>query len=299
MYTVWEGRKTPFTHWMRVDMDMILGDFSLSFPWHLLEHFDVLALRPSYGWKGLWLSGAGCVFRLAPHVDRIWLRIPDLQTPNNYCQHFASRTGWLGSSDEGALGKAVVSHDRLTWIFLPNTILQDLLANWHIDYRGDDDLKSLIYTPDLFSDKEVLRMHQSQIKPDWGSVNQSHGVQRLSYRCERERVMMFWVPDEHRVCVESTVDDSTVPWEYSQYVWREVPFGKVYWNTMNNPMLSTMSLTRDDGSTVTVQHLKPIIFHLLTWKKSDKIAKGFRRQPLAENEMISDRGGVWVINKYK
>ncbi|PRP73837.1 hypothetical protein PROFUN_10207 [Planoprotostelium fungivorum] len=288
MYTEWRGRTTPFSYWLRVDMDMIMGDFSVSFPWHMLGHFDVIGLKPSYGWKGLWLSGAGAAFRLTPSVNQLWLRIAGLQTPETYCKEFSTRTGWLGSNDEGALGKIVVSSSDVTFIFLPHAILQDILDKWHIDVRGDSDLKSVIYVPNEFQDREVLSFHQAHVPLNWTSTKTEHGVQ----------VMVWWIPEAARVCVETEEPDSIVHWNVSEVIWREKAQGEIYWSTMNNPFLSSYEFVRN-GQTVKASFLQPALFHLVTWKKIQKVKEGFRREPLGETEMITDLGGKWTITKYE
>jgi len=84
----WEGRQTKFTHWLRLDLDMIIGDMR-TFPWHLLT-YDAIALRPfdQYTWKNIWWPGMSTALRIDPQLDRIWLRIPDMQTPTTFMEYY-------------------------------------------------------------------------------------------------------------------------------------------------------------------------------------------------------------------
>jgi hypothetical protein len=81
----WTGRSTKFSHWLRIDLDTLVGDLQRVFPWSNLNQYDVISFTHG-DWKKLWFPGASTVYRLRPRVDQIWKEIWGLQSPLSFKQ---------------------------------------------------------------------------------------------------------------------------------------------------------------------------------------------------------------------
>ncbi|PRP86072.1 hypothetical protein PROFUN_03059 [Planoprotostelium fungivorum] len=295
----WKGRLTPFSHWIRVNTDIFFGDLDFTFPWHLLPRYDVIALRPSNGWKYLWFAGTSTIFRIIPYMDDNWIYIAEMQTPKNFAQYFITRhqrervnkAGYAyGSSDEGAVATEIFRSRHITFIMWTQQMLQEIRRGWHVDIRGGD-LKSVLYLPNDVSDLDALELHKRRDAPrNYTVVLKNHGPQRLTRRCEGDG--MWWTAPSTRTCISTEEEDKLPSILTTEVVSRDEPLGPILRRTVENPTYETAIINGER-----VGYLRMSILHFFFWKHNR--AFRMRETTLAANEMITDRVIPWKISTFE
>ncbi|BFZ58614.1 hypothetical protein PYCC9005_005678 [Savitreella phatthalungensis] len=129
------GRRYPsvgFSHWLRIDLDVILGDAPSLLPAHLLE-YDAFTFSPgpSMDYTQVYLRGYLTGFRMSPEVDTAWLGMRTFANAKTFRRHYHGR-GFdvrrrMGlASDEGDLSVTILSDARYSWIVEPGLLVVDL-----------------------------------------------------------------------------------------------------------------------------------------------------------------------------
>ncbi|PRP81158.1 hypothetical protein PROFUN_01992 [Planoprotostelium fungivorum] len=295
-------RKNPFSHWLRLDFDVLMGDWQNLFPWPLLHQFDVISLNPP-DHKSLWLPSSSTVFRLDPKVDRLWTNIWGLQTPTSFSEVYANKpdiedcSSAYGGSDEGALAKALLTTPDITWIQLSSYLFWHpyMMADgvsYHADVSGGDDQKSILMVPDAMKPEDTLRLRQSvtsetkkatDLSP-YHDVIRFYGRQRVTWQCPQDRKTdMKWVVPSGRICIEN--GDAQVQSDESadsmSIVYRNETYGAIYRASVADP-LSRRTKAAMDTNEKDMRYWDVPLLSLSAAKK--KI--NFQMKPLGENETL-------------
>ncbi|PRP79815.1 histone lysine demethylase PHF8-like [Planoprotostelium fungivorum] len=306
----WEPpRKTPFSHWFRIDMDTLVGDLNNLFPWSTLPQFDVIAFKtPEY--KSFWFPGASTLYRLHPRVDRIWTNIWGLQTPLSFSQVFANKpdvdqcNSPYGASDEGALTKAILTSPDITWIQLSHFLFWFSYArfdneDYHTDVRGGDKYNSLLMVPNSLRPDDTLKLHRggppsaAQFSP-YRDIIQFHGRQRLTYQCPYVLGMnLNWIVPSGRICIENSQTLLPEPEDSVMVVYRNETRGPVWRASIRDPLSQRMTL-KMQGREKTFRYKNIPVLHLFVTKKKAP----FRRDPLKEDEALQIFADRIAITKF-
>lgn len=132
-----------FSHWIRVDLDLFLGNWDNLFPTRLLA-YDVFTFFPgsSMNWQYIYLKGYLSGFRLSPRIDLLWLSIRMFRSPESFCDEFPGNHVRFETSaaDEGAMSVNIFrDHPEVSVIVEPGLLASD------IDLTADRDQKIILF----------------------------------------------------------------------------------------------------------------------------------------------------------
>lgn len=289
----WPNRTVPFSHWMRIDMDMIVGDFEAMFPWELLNTFDVIALKTPE-WQTLWFPGASTVYRLREDVNKIWTHVWGLQSSFSFKTVFMKKPDIgqakspYGATDEGAHSKAIILSGSITWIKITMYLQWLTTFNFygeeaHVVVKGGNERK-ILTVPKHLSDKEASQLFETPIThTDLFNITLSYGQEYLEFTCPSE-LYYDWPVPSGRLCIQSRDGRPPDPPKTIQLLFRNRSYGPILRVAVPDLRLRTREIIRDNGQKETVDFMTIPLLHL--WQaKRDKMK--FLDRGLAEGETMN------------
>lgn len=199
-----------FSHWVRVDLDVFLGDWTSLFPALLLQ-YDVFTFFPgqSMNWQYIYLKGYISGFRMSHKIDTLWRSISIFRTPAAFVRTFHAGTFKDQSSsiaaDEGMQTvNTLALHPEVSFIAEPDLLAVDFDVGSHrnrkIVFYGNkpDILEVSLYTNSQRMERFRKHSHRDHLHNDHPAV--SHlGEIKLTHNCD-----MSWLQTRDRLCVTST-----------------------------------------------------------------------------------------------
>lgn len=213
---VWEATfpKKNFSHWLRMDLDVYVGNFDAQFPWDRIE-YDVIAFIP-----GLFtdshqsmVRGFMGAFKLSAKMRDHWVRMPKFSTPTIFSQEFKN----LRSTDEGLVSKTLLKDPDVSFVLLPGLVYEDTIIRTHqrkLILSGDSNELLLVKNPlDKAIEQKGVQFayKEKQQRPPAGPRNATFiRYLEMSDSCK----FFYWVPGEDQHCVHPDEDLSVPPGHY-------------------------------------------------------------------------------------
>lgn len=200
-----------FSHWIRIDLDMLLGDWTSLFP-PLLLHYDVFTFFPgkSMDWQYIYLKGYIAGFRMSHKIDTLWRSMSIFRNPAAFINTFNVDTyGGQDNTMAADEGKQTVNtledHPEVSFIVEPGLLAVDFDVGAHRDrkivYYGHkaDILEVSLYSSKMSIDRMRRHSLHDHLQNNHPAVKDL-GIIRLSHNCD-----MSWLQTQDRLCAASTV----------------------------------------------------------------------------------------------
>lgn len=198
-----------FSHWIRVDLDLFIGNWERLFPSETLQKYDVFTFFPgaSMNWEYIYLKGYIAGFRLSHRVNTLWKTMGIFKDPAAFIRTFHDKSftdpSLTMAADEGAQTvNTFRDHPEISFIVEPGLLAVDL------DIAADREQKIVYYgsEPDILRvpvtaiGKEIERYRNEQAVSKAGPVLPL-GPVYLTQECD-----MKWLQKRDRLCIQRPID---------------------------------------------------------------------------------------------
>lgn len=188
------GRK--FSHWLRLDLDVLIGDFDALFPWEDLEH-DIISFTPRLNQdaRETVFRGYFTVIRLSKKMDYLMTRLVKYSSPQAFIE--ASASTEFVSIDEGLFSKAVLQSPDVSFKLIPGKVFLDDEANF-----GGATIVLVGDTGDLTIAREAPAGYALSGEPGRHLLSTSY-LEPDAFTTECS--VLWWIPREDHWCIRSDV----------------------------------------------------------------------------------------------
>ncbi|KAJ8609364.1 hypothetical protein MRB53_039129 [Persea americana] len=183
-----------FSHWLRLDLDVFVGDIAKHMPWVDLEH-DVVSFTPRLNQdaRETVFRGYFTIMKLTQKMNNIFLRMPNFESPSAFIA--ASGTDTFVSVDEGHFSKAILQASDVSFKLVPGQVFLDNDADWAamtIMLQGQ--------TPEIVFAKPTAPGQALEEKPVRELISiQYLGPDAFTDECS----MYFWIPKKDHWCIKN------------------------------------------------------------------------------------------------
>lgn len=205
---------SSFSHWIRLDLDVMLGGILRNLPLDKLD-YDVVSFPPRLNAdaREAIVRGYFAIFKLCPRLDTLWVRMSKFASPQAFVD--AAQRPTFKSIDEGLFSKTVLEATDISFTLLPGRVFLDDEARRGSKFvvRGDrPDILLLHDEPDTHELEEAALRSQAlhtdrHITPSRIQLPKRDVVDRGAVQLTTNCPMYDWIPAEDWLCVDGSATE--------------------------------------------------------------------------------------------
>ncbi|ORY86184.1 hypothetical protein BCR37DRAFT_390984 [Protomyces lactucae-debilis] len=199
-----------FSHWIRLDLDVVIGNFQSMFPWELLD-YDIVTFSPQLNKdaRELVMRGYFTAIRLSETMNAVWSRMTKFCSPETFVHE--SRLPGFKSIDEGLFSKTILESPDISFIIVPGLVTNDDDIKLSLDHKfilsGDSSEILLAEKTSRFNGRETLLLSTgaddrppSTLRDIFAGSRVLVDKVELSPNCP----FYYWIPESDRLCLDAT-----------------------------------------------------------------------------------------------